>query len=130
MPNLVIIRNNFVNATNAKNYRYPIIRCFIIFSGKSQCKWSSCREGCTADMYHCVQVRVQYAKVPYKNGTNAKSINDNDWVDLRRIDVVENKVSYSPNKNNRVVWNKTIETGIILLHSVPESLYSFRFRFS
>ena len=46
-------------------------------------------------MYHCVQVRVQYAKVPYKNGTNAKSINDNDWVDLRRIDVVENKVSGS-----------------------------------
>ena len=45
-------------------------------------------------MYHCVQVRVQYAKVPYKNGTNAKSIDDNDWVDLRRIDVVENKVSY------------------------------------
>ena len=66
-------------------------------------------------MYHCVQVRVQYAKVPYKNGTNAKSINDNDWVDLRRIDVVENKVSYSPNKNNRVVCNKTKETGIILL---------------
>ena len=63
-------------------------------------------------MYHCVQVRVQYAKVPYKNGTNAKSINDNDWVDLRRIDVVENKVSYSPNKNNRVVCNKTKETGI------------------
>lgn len=60
-------------------------------AGKSQCKWSSCREGCTADMYHCVQVRVQYAKVPYKNGTNAKSIDDNDWVDLRRIDVVENK---------------------------------------
>jgi len=59
--------------------------------GKSQCKWSSCREGCTADMYHCVQVRVQYAKVPYKNGTNAKSISDNEWVDLRRIDVVENK---------------------------------------
>ena len=61
-------------------------------------------------MYHCVQVRVQYAKVPYKNGTNAKSINDNDWVDLRRIDVVENKVSYSPNKNSRMVCNKTIET--------------------
>ena len=66
----------------------------IFLSGKSQCKWSSCREACTADMVHCVQVRVQYAKVPYKNGTNAKSIDDNDWVDLRRIDVVENKVSY------------------------------------
>ena len=65
-------------------------------------------------MYHCVQVRVQYAKVPYKNGTNAKSINDNDWVDLRRIDVVENKVRYSPNKNSELVCNKAIETVIIL----------------
>ena len=24
--------------------------------GKSNCKWSSCREGCTADMYICYQV--------------------------------------------------------------------------
>ena len=54
-------------------------------------------------MVHCVQVRLQYAKVPYENGTDAKSINDNDWVDLRRIDVVENKVSYSPNKNSELV---------------------------
>ena len=26
--------------------------------GKSNCKWSSCREGCTADMYQCYQVRT------------------------------------------------------------------------
>ena len=25
--------------------------------GKSNCKWSSCREGCTADMFQCYQVR-------------------------------------------------------------------------
>ena len=27
-------------------------------AGKSKCKWSSCREGCTVDMFKCFQVRV------------------------------------------------------------------------
>lgn len=26
--------------------------------GKSNCNWSSCKEGCTADMYVCYQARV------------------------------------------------------------------------
>ena len=51
--------------------RYSKIRCLITFSGKSQCKWSSCREGCTADIYYCVQVRVQYSLVSFLYGNFA-----------------------------------------------------------
>lgn len=58
--------------------------------GKSNCLWSSCREGCTADMYHCYQVRVSYSHVPFRNGTKATDIGD--WVDLQRYDTIENKV--------------------------------------
>lgn len=28
--------------------------------GKSNCTWSSCREGCTSDMYQCYQVKQRY----------------------------------------------------------------------
>ena len=29
--------------------------------GKSNCKWSSCREGCTADMFQCYQVSSKFS---------------------------------------------------------------------
>ena len=29
--------------------------------GKSNCKWSSCREGCTADMFQCYQVSSNFS---------------------------------------------------------------------
>ena len=89
--------------------------------GKSNCKWSSCREGCTADMFQCyqvssnlsdemnmwrnsglsdlevlsqLQVRVQYARIPYKNDTHASSIPDSEWVQLTRWDQLEEKVMH------------------------------------
>lgn len=31
-----------------------------IFFGAKNCSWSSCREGCTKDIYTCTQVRVNY----------------------------------------------------------------------
>jgi len=58
--------------------------------GKSNCAWSSCREGCTADMYHCYQVRVKYAKIPFKNGTPSYVINNDAWINLERHDTIEN----------------------------------------
>ncbi|XP_040575162.1 protein tipE isoform X1 [Lepeophtheirus salmonis] len=56
--------------------------------GSSKCNWSSCREGCTATMYKCYQVRVIYSLRPYVNGTKASAITD--WVDLTRFDEKEN----------------------------------------
>eukprot|EP00095_Tigriopus_kingsejongensis_P005268 maker-scaffold464_size163657-snap-gene-0.30 protein:Tk05268 transcript:maker-scaffold464_size163657-snap-gene-0.30-mRNA-1 annotation:"sodium auxiliary" len=56
--------------------------------GKSHCKWSSCREGCTADMYVCYQVRVGYSLEPWSNKATEGSIRE--WVDLMRYDANEN----------------------------------------
>ena len=57
--------------------------------GKSNCKWSSCKEGCTADMYVCYQVRIQYSRQKYMNGTSAADIDD--WVDLTQYDDVSTR---------------------------------------
>lgn len=63
--------------------------------GKSQCLWSSCREGCTVDMFTCYQVRVIYApEKPYNINTTAtvQDLDESQWIDLTRMDVLENKV--------------------------------------
>ena len=56
--------------------------------GKSNCKWTSCREGCTATMYTCYQVRVQYSRREWINGTRESDISD--FVELTRFDDWEN----------------------------------------
>ena len=61
-----------------------------VLAGKSNCSWSSCREGCTADMYHCFQVRVVYSHQVFKEDIDASEIRD--WVDLNRFDNIEKKV--------------------------------------
>jgi hypothetical protein len=61
----------------------------IVRHGKFNCSWSSCREGCTADMYICFQVRVVYSKQEWVEGTLARHISD--WVDLTRYDKKEKK---------------------------------------
>lgn len=47
-------------------------QCFtdetIVKAGTKNCTWTSCREGCTRDIYTCTQIYVNY-KV-FKNGTN------------------------------------------------------------
>lgn len=61
--------------------------------GKTNCKWSSCREGCTATMFKCYQVRVVYTHQRYNaNQTVDADIPAREWVDLTRFDLVENKV--------------------------------------
>ena len=87
--------------------------------GKSQCLWSSCREGmflrltqisstilclilfssifhkgCTSDMYQCYQVRVQYIDQDYKNNTYIDEFQDRDWKNLSRYDSLENEVQF------------------------------------
>lgn len=38
--------------------------CYITMSlGASNCSWTSCREGCTKELYDCTQIRVNY-KLP------------------------------------------------------------------
>lgn len=47
-------------------------QCFtdeaIVRAGTKNCTWTSCREGCTRDVYQCTQIYVNYKIFP--NGTN------------------------------------------------------------
>lgn len=47
-------------------------QCFtdetIVKAGTKNCTWTSCREGCTRDIYTCTQIYVNYKR--YINGTN------------------------------------------------------------
>lgn len=51
-------------------------QCFpdetIMMAGTRNCTWTSCREGCTRDIYTCTQIYVNY-KI-YPNGTNPNAI--------------------------------------------------------
>lgn len=41
------------------------------FRGVSNCSWTSCREGCTREVYECTQIRVNYKRnIPPSNSTN------------------------------------------------------------
>lgn len=39
------------------------------FKGVSNCTWTSCREGCTKEMYECTQIRVNYKVASIGNET-------------------------------------------------------------
>jgi len=61
-----------------------------IINGKQNCNWSSCREGCTADMFHCYQVRVKYSLQEFKEGVKAYEVRE--WRSLEREDNIEKKM--------------------------------------
>lgn len=42
----------------------------VSFRGASNCSWSSCREGCTKELFECLQIRVNYKLGPSLNGTD------------------------------------------------------------
>lgn len=55
--------------------------------GRTNCSWASCREGCTASIFKCHQIRVIYTPdVPYENNTYVSDINPRYWADLTRIE--------------------------------------------
>ncbi|KAK5639080.1 hypothetical protein RI129_011572 [Pyrocoelia pectoralis] len=44
--------------------------------GTNNCTWSSCREGCTKEMYNCTQIRVNYKKIaPDGNSSTVTEVN-------------------------------------------------------
>ncbi|XP_067013189.2 protein tipE [Anabrus simplex] len=44
-------------------------------SGIFNCSWSSCREGCTSDMYACLHVFVSYTTTPYNTSNDEEDVN-------------------------------------------------------
>jgi len=55
--------------------------------GKTNCSWASCREGCTAEIFKCHQVRVTYTpKRLYQNNTYVDEIEESEWAYLTRTE--------------------------------------------
>lgn len=51
------------------------------FKGASNCSWTSCREGCTKEVYECTQIRVNYKVFDVmddENGTVSYEDDDDD----------------------------------------------------
>ena len=55
--------------------------------GKTNCSWSSCREGCTIEIFKCHQIRVTYTpKRNYENNTMVDEIEEIEWAKLARTE--------------------------------------------
>ncbi|XP_044765616.1 protein tipE [Coccinella septempunctata] len=65
--------------------------------GVSNCSWTSCREGCTRDMYDCTQILVNYKKnaTEIDNTTVISEAPSKDLVDIALFDDFDDKTNYS-----------------------------------
>ena len=55
--------------------------------GLTNCSWSSCREGCTAEFFKCHQIRVTYTpKRGFQNDTKVAEIEEDEWAYLMRTE--------------------------------------------
>jgi len=57
--------------------------------GKSNCTWASCKEGCTAEIFKCHQIRVSYTPRIQFVGNSSRSVDtfgDSDWALLTRME--------------------------------------------
>jgi len=65
--------------------------------GKTNCSWASCREGCTAEIFKCHQVRVTYTpKRGYEDNTMVEQIPENEWAYLTRTEKPNNPETGKP----------------------------------
>ena len=55
--------------------------------GKSNCSWASCREGCTAEIFKCHQLRVTYTpQLEYIEAEDIDNIDPKAWAHLTRTE--------------------------------------------
>ena len=55
--------------------------------GKSNCSWASCREGCTAEIFKCHQLRVTYTpKIEFLASEDIDTIDPRAWAHLTRTE--------------------------------------------
>ena len=61
--------------------------------GLTNCSWSSCREGCTAEFFKCHQLRVTYTpELPWTEGVTEDQIDQEHWARLHRTEKIVIKV--------------------------------------
>lgn len=64
--------------------------------GASNCSWTSCKEGCTKDVFECTQIRVNY-KVSSQPGVGGSAVDDGELVrEERAIREYDYPDVYSP----------------------------------
>ena len=55
--------------------------------GKSNCSWASCREGCTAEIFKCHQLRVTYTpEIEFTESELIDNIDTKQWAHLTRTE--------------------------------------------
>ena len=55
--------------------------------GKSNCTWASCKEGCTAEIFKCHQIRITYTpKILFTENRNIDTFSPSDWANLDRME--------------------------------------------
>jgi len=55
--------------------------------GKSNCSWASCKEGCTAEIFKCHQIRVSYTpKIGFIENKTLSDFQESDWAHLTRME--------------------------------------------
>lgn len=78
------------------------------FKGASNCSWTSCREGCTKEVYECTQIRVNYKVFP-RNTTNDTMYDDELDVDATANDDDARRIDGSSNVHHlKVSDGKTL----------------------
>lgn len=50
--------------------------------GASNCSWTSCREGCTKELYQCTQILVKYKLWDWSNATNGTFMSLSEQMDI------------------------------------------------
>lgn len=72
------------------------------FRGVSNCSWTSCREGCTREVYECTQIRVNYKRnKPPANFTNETiSIDEMSGVPLTKLPSIAMTATSKQNHHN------------------------------
>ena len=77
--------------------------------GLTNCSWSSCREGCTAEFFKCHQIRVTYTpKRAFQNDTKAVDIEENEWAYLKRTEKPVRKRLFLLNQKNVLLFRMTL----------------------
>ena len=100
-PAISTMMHNFVDEPvhcKVKNLEWlPTICCMMMVHGKvttqeinyglTNCTWSSCREGCTAEFFKCHHIRVTYTpKIEFEDAEIIENIDVKAWAHLTRTE--------------------------------------------
>jgi len=74
--------------------------------GKSNCTWASCKEGCTAEIFKCHQIRVNYTPlVSFTDSVQWDTIKQEDWAHLTRVERILDQTTGEPTGEEMVVYD-------------------------